>query len=36
VLLVTRRTTRSGELPFGPWMVLGALAGALFAGSVAA
>ncbi|MFC7431451.1 MULTISPECIES: prepilin peptidase [unclassified Agrococcus] len=24
VLLATRRTTRGGQLPFGPWMVLGA------------
>lgn len=24
VLLATRRTTRGGQLPFGPWMILGA------------
>jgi leader peptidase (prepilin peptidase) / N-methyltransferase len=35
-LLVTRRISRSGALPFGPWMVLGALAGALYVGSVVA
>jgi leader peptidase (prepilin peptidase)/N-methyltransferase len=36
VLLVTRRVGRGGELPFGPWMVLGAVVGAAFAGSVVA
>ena len=36
LLLVTRRVRRGGELPFGPWMVLGALVGAGFAGSVLA
>jgi len=34
LLLATGRVRRGGELPFGPWMVLGALVGASFAGSV--
>lgn len=34
VLVLTRRVGRGGELPFGPWMVLGAVAGALGVGTV--
>lgn len=36
LLLVTRRVSRSGELPFGPWMVFGAVVGAALAGPVLA
>ena len=32
VLLLTRRVRRDGELPFGPWMVVGALVGAALVG----
>lgn len=32
VLLLARRVRRDGELPFGPWMVVGALVGAALVG----
>ena len=35
-LLLARRVRRDGELPFGPWMVVGALVGAALAGSAVA
>ncbi len=35
VLLATGRVRRGGELPFGPWMVLGALVGVTCAGAIA-
>lgn len=34
VLLLTRRVARGGALPFGPSMVVGALVGALFTGTL--
>ena len=34
VLLITRRTTRSSAIPFGPWMLAGAWVGVLFGAPV--
>jgi len=34
-LLVFRRATRSTRIPFGPWMIVGAVAGALWGNRVA-